>query len=144
MVRTPQLRQRVEYKKPGKINAVSITMTMMLGIIVYVAYCVAPSFYLRSEVSTLLSNEIVTWFNANLRPTAERSIRKRKMLDALVLTLRKKGVADPELDVEAYGDKKTVWLEARFKTRVEWLWLNKHWDWKHAPRIETSAERVDW
>jgi|GEM_PF-5028589 len=144
MVRTPQLRQRVDYKKPGKINTVSITLTLMLGLVVYVGYCLAPSFYLRSEASTLLRNEIVTWYKANLSPTAQRSIHKRKMLDALVLTLRKKGVTDPELELEAYGDKKTVWLEARFKTRVDWIWVNKYSDWKHAPRIETSAERVDW
>jgi hypothetical protein len=144
MVSNPQRRQRVEYKKPGKINAVSISLLMFLSLLGYVGYCLWPSFHLSSEVSTLLRTEIITWFHANLRPTAERSIKKRKITDALTLELRKKGVRDPELDLEIYGDKKIIWIEARYSTRVDWIWLNKTWDWKHTTRAETSAERVDW
>jgi len=144
MVSSPQRRQRVEYKKPGKINVVSIGLVMFLGLLGYIGYCIWPSMYLSSEVSNLLRNDIILWYQANLRPSAERSIKRKKISDDLYKAIQKKGILDPELKLELYGDKKVVWLEARFKTRVDWLWLNKTWDWNHATRVETSAERVDW
>ncbi len=142
--RIPQLRERVVYKKPSRINSVSLTMLGIMGLIGYFAYCMWPGFSLKSNVKSAMRDPLMELYKLNLRGYADSQRRLFKLEKDLYATAVKLGVTDPELKFTIYKDKKIVYIEASFTTVVELEGIGKSFKWHHSPRVETDAERIEW
>lgn len=140
----PQPRQKVEYKRPGRINAVSITLFLILGAAGYVGYSLWPALQLRASVKNELADALPQLWRLNLHPeqTARPSLIKLKQ--SLVERIRKVGVKDKKLEVVLDRGKERVGLEARFVASALFPGLGKRVELNMRPRVETDAARVEW
>jgi hypothetical protein len=140
----PQRTRPTEYRKPGKINSVSLTMLLFLGVFVYVVYALWPAVTLRLRVKSELEDVLPTFWRVNLRPEEFARQEIARMKRELLEKLPKVGVRDKHLEVVFERGKQRVAIEARFSTSVTFPVLNKTRTFQLAPRAETDAARVDW
>jgi hypothetical protein len=144
MIAPPQRTRPTEYRKPGKINAVSLILLLILGIMAYVVYSVWPVVTLRLRVKSELEDVLPNLWRVNLRPEEYARQEIARMKRELVEKLPKLGVRDKKAEVVFERGKKRVAIEARFSTSVTFPVLNKTRTFQLAPRAETDAARVDW
>lgn len=144
MIQPPQRRGRTEYKKPGKVNAVSISLLVIVGIIAYVVYSLWPVVTLRLRVKAELEDILPNFYRVNLRPDDFARVEILRMKKELLAKLPTLGVKDKQVEVVFDRGKKRVGIEARFSTTVTFPVLNKTKTFHLAPRAETDAARVDW
>jgi hypothetical protein len=140
----PQRRGPTEYRKPGKINAVSITLLLIVSLIAYVIYSLWPAVTLRLRVKSELEDVLPNFYRVNLRPEDYARVEIARMKKELLAKLPKIGVKDKNVEVIFDRGKKRVGIEARFSTTVTFPVLNKTRTFQLAPRAETDAARVDW
>jgi hypothetical protein len=143
-VTRPAGRARVEYRKPRKINVVSVSMLLVLGAIGYVLFALWPVYTLRASVKGELQEVLPRLWKLNLLPDVTSRPELVKMRKELLDRLRKVGVTDKKLELIVERDKKRVALEARFSTEAHFPWLDKRKVFHLAPRAETDAARVEW
>jgi hypothetical protein len=141
---TIRAREPVKYKRPGRINTVSVSVFATMGLMVYLGYCFYPALALKSSVKTELHESVNEVYTANLRPAAEQQKRLRAMEKNLIVKLRKMGVRDENLQIKWQLGRESVTLEAKFDSTVTFIWLDKTYTVSHNPRVETDAARVDW
>ena len=144
MMQPPQRRGVTEYRKPNKINAVSITMLLIVGAIAYVIYSLWPMVTLRLRVKSELEDVLPNFYRVNLRPEDYARTEIARMKKELMVKLPQIGVKDKNLQLIFDRGKKRVGIEARFSTNVTFPVLNKTRTFQLAPRAETDAARVDW
>jgi hypothetical protein len=144
MIPPPQRRGPTEYRKPRKINAVSITMVLILGALVYVGYSLWPIVTLRLRVKSELEDVLPNFWRVNLRPEDYARTEIARMKRELMVKLPQLGVRDKKADVVFERGKKRVAIEAHFTASVTFPVLNKTRTFALAPRAETDAARVDW
>src|SRR6185436_11110990 len=142
MIQPPQRTRPTEYRKPGKINAVSITLLVIVGILVYIGYALWPVLMLRSRVKAELEDVLPNFWKVNLRPEDFARAEIARMKRELMVKLPKVGVRDKNAEVIFDRGKKRVAIEARFATTVTFPVLNKTRTFQLAPRAETDAARV--
>jgi hypothetical protein len=139
-----QPRTRIQYKQPSRLNGVTLVLALFLALIVYAGYAVWPALSLRSNVESELADALPGLWRLNL--LSEHAVRPQ--IQALKRTvterLRKVGVQDKELQVIFERNKKTVAMEARFKTTFTLPGLEKSIGVSFRPRVATDAGRVDW
>jgi hypothetical protein len=140
----PQRTRPTEYRKPRKINAVSMTLLLIAGICVYLVYSTWPVVTLRLRVKSELEDVLPDFWRVNLRPEDYARQEIARMKRELLAKLPKLGVRDKHLEVVFERGKKRVAIEARFSTTVTFPVLNKTRTFQLAPRAETDAARVDW
>jgi hypothetical protein len=144
MIPPPQRRGQTDYRKPRKINAVSITLLLIAGAVAYVIYCLWPVAILRQRVKGELEDTLPNFYRVNLRPEDYARTEIARMKKDLLEKIPKLGVKDKKLEVIFDRGKKRVAIEARFSTTVTFPVLNKTRTFQLAPRAETDAARVDW
>jgi hypothetical protein len=140
----PQRRKATEYRKPAKINAVSISMLVFLAIAGYLVYAVYPVVNLRLRVKSELEDVLPNLWRVNLRSESAAREEIARMRKELLDKLPKLGVRDKKAEVIFDRGKKRVGIEARFSTTVTFPVLNKTKTFQLAPRAETDAARVEW
>jgi hypothetical protein len=133
-----------EYRKPSKINAVSLTMLAFLAAAVYLVYAVWPVVTLRLRVKSELEDMLPNFWRINLRDAQAARLETMRMRKELMDKLPKLGVRDKKAEVVFEGGKKRVAIEARFSTSVTFPVFNKTKTFQLAPRAETDAARVEW
>jgi hypothetical protein len=140
----PRGTQPTQYRRPKKLNVVSLTMFLWLGALAYAIYSTWPVVTLRLRVKGDLEDVMNRYWRANLRGEAaarEEIGRLRKELTAKLAT---EGVTDKKLDFVFERDKKRISIEARFKASVTFPIVDKTIVFDLAPRAETDAAQVDW
>jgi hypothetical protein len=144
MIAPPQRTRPTEYRKPGKINSVSITLFLLMGLAVYIGYSLWPVITLRLRVKSELEDVLPNLWRVNLRPEDYARAEILKMKRELMVKLPQLGVKDKKVEVVFERGKKRVAIEARFSTSVTFPGLNKTQTFQLTPRAETDAARVDW
>jgi hypothetical protein len=140
----PQRMQRTEYRRPRKVNAVSLSLLAFLGLIAYLVYSVWPAMTLRLRVKSELEDVLPNFWRMNLRSEEQARIEIPRMKRELMEKLPKLGVRDKHAEVVFERGKKRVAIEARFATTVTFPVLNRTKTFQLAPRAETDAARVEW
>lgn len=143
-MRIPQRTQPTQYKKPRRINAVSITLMLMLGAAVYVGYCMYPVMTLRLRAKSELEDVLPQLWRANLRPEDYARQELARMKKELLVKLPQIGVKDKNLQLVFERGKKRVAIEAHFTASAFFPVLKKTKVFALSPRAETDAARVDW
>lgn len=140
----PSRRAAVTYKKPRAINPVSISVFLILGAMVYLAYCYWPTIRLKSNAKSEMQDALVQFYRLNLRQDKHTLRNKEALEKTLRANLLKVGVTDPELQIVVDMNPKTVSLETRFVSQFELVGLDKRYPINHHMRVQTDAARVDW
>lgn len=137
-------RKKLEYKKPKRLNAVSITMALVFGGFVYFVVAIWPLLQLRSNVKDNLADALPHLWKINLMPegNARRDLIpfRKKLLEQL----KKTGIKDKQLELVVDRNKKEVALQARYSATAVFPGTTKTIQLKFKPRVETDAGRVDW
>jgi hypothetical protein len=133
-----------EYRRPRKINAVSVTMLVLLGIAVYLGLALWPIMALRLRVKSELEDVLPNLWRINLRSEDTARTEIARMKRELTAKLPNLGVRDKHAEVVFERGKKRVAIEVRFAASVTFPVLNKTKTFQLAPRAETDAARVEW
>jgi hypothetical protein len=137
-------RQKVEYKKPRRLNAVSISLAVVVGAMVYTFVALWPVITLRSNVKSELSEALPHLWKLNLLPEGRARAEVVKLKKIITDQLRKTGIKDDKLELVVNRDKQRVALEARYAAAATFPWSQRKWVLHFSPRVETDAARVDW
>ena len=140
----PQVRARVEYKKPRKLNVVSVTMSLFLAAAAYMVVGLWPLMTLRGKVKSELADSMPRFWKLNLRPEAYARTEIPKLKKAIIGRLRDLGVKDKKLELVMERGKERVALEARYQASTILPWWEREVAWKFSTRVETDAARVEW
>jgi len=140
----PQRMRATEYRRPRKINAVSVTMLVLLGIAVYLGLALWPIMALRLRVKSELEDVLPNLWRINLRSEDTARTEIARMKRELTAKLPNLGVRDKHAEVVFERGKKRVAIEVRFAASVTFPVLNKTKTFQLAPRAETDAARVEW
>jgi hypothetical protein len=142
----PRRKPPTQYKKPRRLNAVSLSMLLFMTLAVYFVYCTWPLIALRLRVKGELEDVMNEFWRINLRSPGGQGdnpelngLRKN-----LLARLSSAGVRDPHPEVVFERGKKRIAIEARFHSSAYFPGLDKTYIFELAPRAETHAARVDW
>jgi hypothetical protein len=144
MLSPPRPRKQVEYQKPRRINAVSVTLSAIMGLLIWAGVSFWPLLVLRSNVSTELAEAIPRLWKLNLRQEAQARAELPKLRKQIIERLRALGVKDDKLEVILERGKQRVMLTARYKATGSLQGWKRPFVFQFAPSIETDAARVDW
>ena len=98
----------VKYKRPRKINVVSVSLTLILIFLGYMASQYVPIWILRSEANRVLDEHTSKFSGAKNRYLQVEKDRKRLKAE-MSTELRRVGINDPDME---------VWLEVESQTEV--------------------------
>src|SRR5688572_24846124 len=115
----PRPRSKVEYQKPKRINAVSVTLAIVLGIAAWVGISFWPVLILRSNVKNELAEAMPVLWELNLRPEAQARADLLKLKKEVTARIRTLGVKDEKLELSVERSKKWIALRAKFKTTAQ-------------------------
>jgi hypothetical protein len=112
--------QKVKYKKPRKINPISITLTLVFGTLGFLAYQYVPLSLKRGEAVRVLDEAASKYAGQPGRyrkvPKEVERLRKQMRNDLQLV-----GVMDPDME---------VWIEADSDFQVRFGALYSEWiDW---------------
>jgi hypothetical protein len=144
MLAPPRPRKQVEYQKPRRINAVSLTLSAILGLLIWAGVSFWPLLVLRSNVSTELAEAIPRLWKLNLRPEPQARAELPKLRRQVIEKLRQLGVKDDKLELVMDRSKQRVALTARYKATGSLQGWKRQFVFNFSPSIETDAARVDW
>ncbi|MGA7741831.1 MAG: hypothetical protein ABSF35_11790 [Polyangia bacterium] len=133
-----------KYKKPRAINAISIAMLLLLGLVGYVIYCTWPVYSLSSRAKGVLLDALPMLYRANLRPEGTASAMLRDLKKSVPAELRKAGVKDPKVEVVFSRSKEEVAIEAHFVATAFFPFIDKTYEFHLSPRASTDAARIKW
>jgi hypothetical protein len=109
--------QKVKYKKPRKINPISVSLAAVFGLLGFLAYQYVP-LALKSGEATRVLDEAASKFNGQpgryLKNEKELNRLKRQIRNDLMLA----GVTDPNLE---------TWIEADSSDLVRFGCLYSEW-----------------
>jgi len=140
----PKPRPKVEYKKPRKINVVSVTLFLCLAAAVYLIVGLWPLITLRGKVKAELADSIPHFWRLNLRPEHYARPEIAKLKKGTMERLRKLGVKDKKLELVMERGKERIAMEARFKASALLPYWEREVELRFSTRVETDAARVDW
>ena len=139
-----QQREKTQYKRPRFLNAVSVVLLLIAGTIAYVGITLWPVYNVRSEVENEMSDALPQLWRYNLRPEEVAVPEMAKIKQRLVERIQEVGVKDKRLIVTLIRGKEKVAIEARYTDTAVFAGWGKKVDFALAPRVETSAARVEW
>jgi hypothetical protein len=134
----------VKYKKPRVINGVSVTLFVMAGLALYMGFNLWPAYAISSRAKDVLYENLPNLYRANLRPDSTAGDMIAGLKRTVPLALRKEGVTDPDLQVTFERSKARVAIQAKFKIKVTFMWIDKTFAIPVSPRVETDAARIEW
>jgi len=134
----------VKYRKPHSINAVSVLLLLLTGLVVYMLVCTWPVYSLSSRARGELLDALPMLYRANIRPDNVAASMIADLKKSVPKALRKAGVRDPHLEVVFSRSKEEVSIEAHFTATAFFPGINKSWDFNLSPRAVTDAARVEW
>lgn len=137
-------RKKVEYKKPRRLNFVSVTLLFVVVGAGYFLYSIWPLLSLRSAVRDEMAEALPALWKLNLRPEGQARMDLVKLRRTMIDKLRKKGIRDQKFELVISRDKKRVGMQARYAATASFPGLNKKMQLRFSPKVETDAERVDW
>jgi hypothetical protein len=110
----------LKYKKPRKINAVSIGLVFALLVIVYLTYQYLPLFLLRQEAYRVL-DEISSEYTATAGRFMAEDAELDKLTAKLSRELRRVGVRDPDMEhwIEPNGENEVA-IGVIYSDYIEW------------------------
>jgi len=134
----------VRYKKPRSINAVSIGLLLLMGVLVYLGVYTWPVYSLSSRAKGVLLDALPMLYRSNLRPPAVKLAMMNDLKKSVPAALRKEGVRDPNLEVVFSTSPKEVSIEAHFVSTAFFPVINKTYDFHLSPRAVTDSARIEW
>ena len=109
----------VQYKKPRRINIVSVTLVLLLVVGGYAAYQYLPLYFMRHEAHRVLQET-----GSTLAGRARMYTRDDAAIEDLRLTMERNlmriGITDPEMDTGIEIDGKEVRLRVEYYAWVDW------------------------
>ena len=139
-----QRRQKIEYKKPPRVNVVSVSLAIVLALLCYAGYAFWPLFSLRSNVTSELAEALPHLWRLNLRPESYARPELLKLKRSVTDRLHKIGVKDAKLEVVFKRGKERVGMEARYTAVTSLPGSQRKFVLHFTPSVETDAHRVDW
>jgi hypothetical protein len=139
-----QPRPKLQYKQPGRLNGVSLTIAIVFGLVGYIGYEFWPIFSLRSNVESELGDALPNLWKLNHHSDSAVRAQIQKLKRTVTERVRQAGVKDKQLEVIFERNKKIVAMEARFQTPFTIPIINKTVTLHFRPRVETDAARVEW
>ena len=111
--------QIVKYKKPRRINVVSVTLAAALALLVYLGYQYVPLFILKQEAYRVLE-EHGSQFMARRALYVQDPVKRDQLRLKMSRQLSVIGVDDPEADTWIEIDGKEVRLGVVYTKVVTW------------------------
>jgi hypothetical protein len=140
----PRPRSQVQYQKPRRINSVSVSLALMVGLLVWVGISAWPAFVVRSNVANELSDALPTLYRLNLRPEAQARPEILKLKRHVTDRIRQAGVTDEKLEISIERSKKLIGLRATYTTVIALKGWKRTFPVRFSPNEQTDAARVDW
>lgn len=135
---------KTNYKKPRRINAVSITFFVVVAALAYVGYAMWPAMALRLRVRSEIDDVLLPMYRANLKDRIKAKLEEAKIRRDLLARIKKAGVNDPRPEIIVQRDAKTVSITVSFYATVDFPGTDIRHTLKLAPSAKTDAARVDW
>jgi hypothetical protein len=140
----PQPRRQVEYRRPRRINGVSVSLVVVLAAAAYTLYSLWPVFTLRAAVKNELADALPQLWRLNLRPSDDAGPELVSLKQAVLSRIRGAGVKDKKLELVVQRGKEKVAIEAHFTATAVFPVWDKRVPVSCSPRVETDAARVEW
>ena len=132
------------YKQPRRLNFVSVTLVLVLAAAGYAGVSTWPVLSLNADVKNALADALPRIYRANLLPEPDSTVATEEVKQALITQLGALGVGQPEAALAIHRDTRTVLIEAHLATAIDLKLLGKKIPVTLNPRVETSAERVQY
>ena len=108
-----------KYRQPRRLNAVSVTLLVVLFCAGYFAFACWPTMALHSDVKSALDDALPKLYRANLLPEPESSIGIEQVRQDVLARLTLLGIPDPESALSMSHDSHTVALSVRLRTAID-------------------------
>jgi hypothetical protein len=139
-----QPRPKIQYIQPRRLNGVTLVLALFFGLVGYAGYALWPALSLRSNVESELADALPGLWRLNHQADSSVRLHIQALKRTVTERLRQVGVKDKQLEVIFDRNKKTVAMEARFKTTLTIPVIEKTIVVGFRPRVETDAARVEW
>jgi len=133
-----------KYRQPSRINAVSISFFLLLGLIAYLGYSAWPAILLHSNIKTELHDGLIQLYKANLIPEPGSSQQVTSLRGRMTANLKKLGLEKRPFGLVLKRDKKKVSIEMTYAAIVTLQWIGVQRAINLRPKVETDAARVQW
>jgi hypothetical protein len=130
------------YRQPRRINAVSVTLLVLLVAAGYVGFCAWPVIALNADVKSALEDALPHLYRANLLPEPESTTGAEEVRQSLIERLTALGIPAPDASLAIARDARTVAITVRVTTEIDLKLIRKKIPLALNPRVATSAERV--
>lgn len=130
------------YRQPRRLNAVSISVVLVLAVLGYTTFVAWPVIALNADVRSAMDDVLPKVYRANLLPEGESAVAADEARKLLLDKLTALGVANPDAALSITRDAQTVAISVRLETAVDLKLLGKKLPLTLNPRVETSAARV--
>ena len=111
--------QSVKYKKPRKINPVSVTIVLVISLIVYLVYQYLPLYLIKQESYRVLEEHGSLYAGRHSYYRADPT-RMEALQSKMNRQLRAVGVKDPEMESWIEIDGKEVEFGCVFSVYLHW------------------------
>jgi hypothetical protein len=132
------------YKQPRRINAVSISLLLMVAGVGWIGYSAWPIISVNANVKNELGEALPRVYKANLLPEPTSTELITRIHDDLMGKMKKLGVDDPKVEVIISRSKEKVSIETRYTAILALQGTEKTRPLTMSPKVETDAARVDW
>jgi hypothetical protein len=132
------------YKQPKRINAVSVSLLLIVLGGGWLGYNAWPIISLNGNVKNELGEALPRVYKANLLPEPTSSETVARIQEELLDKLKKLGVDDPKAEVVIDRTKEKVTVQAKYTSVLLLKGLDKTYELALNPKVETDAARVDW
>lgn len=111
--------QPVKYRKPRRINVVSVSIFAVLLVIGVVVYEYLPLYITKLEAGRVLE-EYGSTFRGRDRYYTENTVAREALISKMSSQLRQIGVNDPNMaaGIDVEGKEVTLWVE--YSKWIEW------------------------
>ena len=135
-------RRVATYKQPRRINAVSVTLAVLVLAAAYVGYRAWHVVSLHADVKNVMEEALPRLYRANLLPDPECNIAAEEVRANLVEKLTALGIGEPEKALTLSRDPQEVAITVRIVSTMELPAIGRRFPVTLAPRVHTSAARV--
>ncbi|HVR62067.1 MAG TPA: hypothetical protein VMU50_09220 [Polyangia bacterium] len=131
------------YKQPRRINTVSITLVVVIGLGVWLGISAWPLIAVNANVKNEIGEALPRAYKANLLPEPTSTEGIARIHDELADAIKRLGVTDPKAEVTITRDKK-IGIQVRYRTALTLKGTEKTYELTFEPKVETDAARVEW
>lgn len=111
--------QAVKYKKPRRVNAVSVTLALAAALLVYLGYQYLPLFLQKQEAFRVLE-ETGSAFSGRRSYYSQDARALQGLRRGMEGDLRRVGINDPELETWIEPDDDEMAFGAIYSIFIEW------------------------